>query len=172
MARVNDETEEAMEQLVHLSRFANDHISEMKRLEGCISQEALVLKEVRSRADIIKRRILDTYNDPSSVYRLRCDLSSQEERMQEELRGHQTKLEQLHFHLNDATHAHNKEIEQIGYKHQNEIDVIRGKVQALLDMKNSELEAKRGTLYVLKEEYILKEQELDALRQKYLTKVG
>jgi predicted nucleic acid-binding Zn-ribbon protein len=91
--------------------------------------------------------------------------------MQVELKGRQTKLEQLHFLLNDATHAYKKEIEQLGYKHQNEIEVIHGKVQALLDMKNSELEAKRKTLYVLKEEYILKEQELDALRQKYLTKV-
>jgi hypothetical protein len=158
-----------MEQLVNLSRFANDHISEINRLESCITQEALALNEVSSRADIIKGRILDADNDSLFVHRLSCELSDQEERMQKDLRGHKIELEQLIFHLNATLHAHNKEVEQLDKKHQKEIEVIHNKVHVLLDIKKSELEAKRETLYKLKEEYVLKEQELDALRQKYLT---
>jgi predicted RNase H-like nuclease (RuvC/YqgF family) len=154
---------------VNLSRFANDHISEMNRLESCITQVSLALNEVSSRADIIKGRILDANNDSLSVHRLRCELSFQEERMQEDLRGHQNKLEQLIYHLNATLHAHNKEVEQLEYKHQNEIEVIHDKVHVLLEIKKSELEAKRETLFKLKEEYVLKEQELDSLRQNYLT---
>jgi len=58
ISRVDNETEECMEQLVNLSRFANDHVSEINRLESCITQKALALNEISSRADIIKGRIL------------------------------------------------------------------------------------------------------------------
>lgn len=161
-----------MENAKYLSELAGVYKSEITELENHIVLGAIALQEVNAEAETLKERIYCACNDSSSIDRLRCELSLQEECIQKDLLCLNTKLEQALSQFNSAIDAHTKQIEQLGCKHIKEINVIQDKVQALLQMKNFELEAKREELSKLKEEYVLKDQELDALRQKYVNSGG
>jgi hypothetical protein len=169
---VTKDTQESLEHFIHISQVADVYKSENTELEYRIAQGALALQKVNAEAETLKERIFCACDDSSSIDRLRCELSLQEECIHKDLLCLNTKLEQALSQYNNAIDAHTKEIELLGSKHIQEINVIQDKVRALLEMKNFELEAKREELNKLKEEYILKDQELDALRQKYVNSGG
>jgi len=155
-----------MESIKEVSQLLDDRKSDVINLDNQITQGNVTLEELVGSVRTLKERIFCLLRDSNFADQLRSDLGHKEEESRVELKALQDKLEKARSDLDSSNDAKAKEIEHLTDKQQQEVNVITEKVQALLEFRNGELEGKRENFYKLREEYILKEQELDSLRKR------
>ena len=164
LAHVAVATNEALSTIPALSQGADERKSVIDTLESRLLEGKSAIQMLLDNSKELKERSFLTLHD-SSLAELRSELALRQENNSTELLELQGRLEQARSDLNDTSEAQVKEAEKVKEKLQGEISVIREKVRKVLEMKHDELETMTECFRQIREEYILKDQELDIFRQ-------